>query len=143
MSLSTLPITSSVYSEIEKLLEEDPEASSLEIIAEIECDEEDIELQAEDDSNDPIASLHLIAQWHPAAQGGILDWFFLPLSAIQELGEDADEAELAERLMHGGSLFAFRYEGQEPDLDSLLQPAVNALNETISWAEFAIDDETE
>lgn len=141
MNISTIPNTSSIYSEIEKLLEEDPEASELDVIAEIECDEEDIEFQSEEGTEDPIASLHLIAQWHPAAQRGILDWFFLPLSAILELGESANEAELAERLMHGGSLFAFKYEGQEPDLESLLEPAVGKLNETVSFAEFALDDE--
>lgn len=130
--METVKKTSQDYSDIEELLGENPDATQLEMLAGIDCDEEDIEAQRENGDDDPMATIELIAQWNPDTKEGILDWYFARESTID------DEEPVIE---HGGPLFAFRYTTEEPELDDLLEKAVPALNDAVDWAEFALNDE--
>lgn len=122
------------YTVIEELLGENPDSTQLEIVAGIDCDDEDIDAQREAGEEDPMATIELIAQWNPNTKEGILDWYFARESTI---GEEEPTIE------HGGPLLAFSYATDEPDLDVLLDDAVPALNAAVEWAEFQLDDEEE
>lgn len=130
--METVKKTSQDYADIEELLGENPDLTQLEMLAGIDCDEEDIEAQRENGDDDPMATIELIAQWNPDTKEGILDWYFARESTIN------DEEPVIE---HGGPLFAFRYTTEEPELEDLLEKAVPALNESVDWAEFALNDE--
>lgn len=123
--------TAKEYTVIEELLGEHQDSAQLDMVAGIDCDEEDIETQREDGVEDPMATIELIAQWNPNTKEGILDWYFARESTIND-----EEPEV----IHGGPLFAFRYTEKEPDLDGLLEDAVPALNDAVDWAEFQLGD---
>ena len=122
------------YTVIEELLGEHPDSTQPEIVGGIDCDDGDMEAQREGGDKDPMATIELIAQWNPNTKEGILDWYFARESTI---GEEEPDIE------HGGPLLAFRYISDEPDLDSLLDHAVPALNDAVEWAEFQLNDEEE
>lgn len=121
-----------VFPKIEESLGNRKDDTQLEVLAGIDCDEEDLANQNDAGDEDPIATIELIVQWLPETGEGILDWFFVRVSGI-----DADPPAVE----HGGSLLAFNSEGEEPDLDQLIDGAVTALNETVSWAEFELEEE--
>lgn len=132
--METVKTTSQDYADIEELLGENPEVTELEMLAGIDCDEGDVEAQRENGDEDPMATIELIAQWNADTKEGILDWYFARESTIN------DEEPVIE---HGGPLFGFRYTSDEPDFESILEFAVPALNESVDWAEFALNDEEE
>lgn len=121
-----------VFQKIEASLGEQKDDTQLEVLAGIDCDEEDMANQRELGDDDPVATIELIVQWLPKTGEGILDWFFVRLSGI-----DQDPPAIE----HGGALLGFNSEGQEPDLDALIDGAVNALNESVSWAEFELEED--
>ena len=121
-----------VFQKIESALGERTDDTTLEVLAGIDCDEEDMANQRELGDEDPIATIELIVQWLPETGEGILDWFYLRLSGVND---DPPAVE------HGGPLLGFNCEGQEPDLDALIQSAVAALNEAIAWAEFELEED--
>jgi hypothetical protein len=121
-----------VFSKIEESLADRQEDTQLEFLAGIDCDEQDFENQRELGAEDPIASIELIAQWLPDTGEGLLDWFFVRASAI-----NADPPQIE----HGGPLLAFNTQNKTPDLDQLIDKAVKALNSTITWAEFELEED--
>lgn len=120
------------YSAIEELLGEHPDSIQVEIVAGIDCDEDDIDAQSEAGDEDPMITIELIAHWNPNTKEGILDWY---CSRASSEGQDEPDIE------HGGPLLAFRYTEEEPDLDALLDPAIPALNDSVVWAEFQLGEE--
>ena len=132
--METIKKTSQDFADIEQLLAEDPESTQLEMLAGIDCDEEDVENQRTDGDDDPMVTIELIAQWNPVTKEGILDWCFARESVIN----DAEPT-----FEHGGPLLGFRYRADEPELDDLLDTAVPLLNEAVDWAEFQLGDEEE
>ena len=121
-----------VFQKIESSLSEHKGDTCLEVLAGIDCDEQDMGTQRELGDEDPIATIELIVQWLPQTGEGILDWFFVRLSGV-----DTDPPEVE----HGGALLAFNCEGQEPDLDLLIDNSVAALNESVDWAEFELEED--
>ncbi|MEJ6571053.1 MAG: hypothetical protein QNL01_03335 [Akkermansiaceae bacterium] len=121
-----------VFPKIEESLGDHKDDTKLEVLAGIDCDEEDLANQVEEGDEDPIATIELIVQWLPETGEGILDWFFVKVSGI-----DADPPEIE----HGGPLLAFNSEDEEPDLDLLIEGAVAALNESVTWAEFELEED--
>lgn len=120
------------YQNIEALLAEYPDSTEVELVDEIACDEEGLEIQREDGEEDPMAYIQVVAQYNPNTKEGILDWCFMRESSLDK---DDPNVEL------GGSLFGFRYKEETPDLDELIQLAIPHLNEMVSWAEFVFDEE--
>ncbi|MCP5534915.1 MAG: hypothetical protein H7A51_01640 [Akkermansiaceae bacterium] len=121
-----------VYPKIEESLAARKDDTQLEVLAGIDCDDEDLANQREAGDDDPIATIELIVQWLPETGEGILDWFF-----VRESGIDDDPPEVE----HGGPLLAFNSQGEEPDLDQLIDEAVAALNESVTWAEFELEED--
>lgn len=121
-----------VFGKIESSLGEHKDDTRLEVLAGIDCDEQDMATQRELGDEDPVASIELIVQWLPQTGEGILDWFFVRLSGVDQ---DPPEVE------HGGPLLAFNCEGREPDLDLLIDNSVAALNESVDWAEFELEED--
>ena len=121
-----------VFQKIESVLGERKDDTQLEVLAGIDCDEEDMDNQRELGDEDPVATIELIVQWLPETGEGVLDWFYVCLS-----GMDKDPPEV----QHGGPLLGFNCEGQEPDLELLIDHAVAALNESIDWAEFELEED--
>jgi len=121
-----------VFSKVEDSLSERQEDTQLEFLAGIDCDEQDFDNQRALGAEDPIASIELIAQWLPETGEGLLDWFFVRAS-------DMDSKE--PNIEHGGALLAFNTEDESPDLDQLIDQAVEALNEAVQWAEFELEEE--
>lgn len=121
-----------VFQKIESSLGDHKDETQLEVIAGIDCDEEDMDNQRELGDEDPVATIELIVQWLPDTGEGILDWFYVRLSGINNDPPDVE---------HGGPLLAFNCEGQEPDLDLLIHDSVAALNESVGWAEFELEED--
>ncbi len=121
-----------VFQKIESSLGDHKDETQLEVIAGIDCDEEDMANQRELGDEDPVATIELIVQWLPKTGEGILDWFYVRISGINN---DPPEVE------HGGPLLAFNSEGEEPDLDLLIHDSVAALNESVGWAEFELEED--
>ena len=121
-----------VFQKIESSLSEHKGDTCLEVLAGIDCDEKDMGTQRELGDEDPIATIELIVQWLPQTGEGILDWFFVRLSGV-----DTDPPEVE----HGGALLAFNCEGQEPDLDLLIDNSVAALNDSVDWAEVELEED--
>ncbi|BDS08342.1 hypothetical protein NT6N_33820 [Oceaniferula spumae] len=121
-----------VFEKIENALSGRQEKTQLEALAGIDCDEQDLANQQELGDEDPVATIELIAQWLPDTGEGILDWFYVRVSGV-----DADPPQIE----HGGPLLAFNSQGKAPDLDILIEDAVTALNETIEWAEFELEED--
>ena len=121
-----------VYPKIEESLAARKDDTQLEVLAGIDCDDEDLANQREAGDDDPIATIELIVQWLPETGEGILDWFF-----VRESGIDDDPPEVE----HGGPLLAFNSQGEEPDLDQLIDEAVAALNDSVTWAEFELEED--
>ena len=121
-----------VFPKIEEALEARKEETQIETLAGIDCDELDIANQEDLGEEDPIATIELIVQWLPDTGEGMIDWFFVRVSTISK---DPPEVE------HGGALLAFNSKDEEPDLDLLIEHAVNELNETVAWAEFELDED--
>lgn len=121
-----------VFAKIESSLGEHKDHTQLEVLAGIDCDDEDLSNQREDGDDDPITTIELIVQWLPETGEGILDWFYVRLSGIHD---DPPKVE------HGGPLLAFNSKDQEPDLDLLIDNAVAALNQTVAWAEFELEED--
>ncbi|MFK7911890.1 MAG: hypothetical protein AB8F34_15010 [Akkermansiaceae bacterium] len=121
-----------VYQKIETSLDGRKDDTELEVLAGIDCDEEDMANQRELGDEDPVATIELIVQWLPDTGEGILDWF-----QVRESGIDKDPPEVE----HGGPLLAFNCEGKEPDLELLIHHAVTELNESVSWAEFELEED--
>ena len=120
-----------VFQKIAEALGSRQEETQLETLAGIDCDEEDLQNQQELGEEDPIVTIELIAQWLPDTGEGILDWFYLRVSGAED---DPPQIE------HGGSLLAFNTQGKAPDLDVLIDDAVTALNTSIDWAEFELEE---
>lgn len=131
-TMTIIPIDSPEFEAIERTLSEDPDATAVELIGGIDCDDEDLAHQRQEGDNDPAVSIDLIAQVHAATKTGILDWFQIRLSGAEQ---DPPHIE------HGGCLLAFRYDAEEPDFDALVEAAIPALNEAVSWAEFSLDED--
>ncbi len=127
-----IPIKDAVFEKIEDALSERQEETQLEVLAGIDCDEQDLANQNELGDEDPIATIELIVQWLPDTGEGVLDWFFVRVS-----GMEANPPEV----QHGGPLLGFNCQGEEPDLDALIQGAVDALNQAVEWAEFELDED--
>lgn len=123
---------STAFIDIEDLLAEHPQSTKLEAVTGIDCDEEDMEAQRAEGIEDPMATIELFAQWNPNTKEGVLDWYYLSESNLGDPDSNVD---------HGGSLFAFRYTDKDPDFETLLTHAVEALNEVMEWAEFALDSD--
>ncbi len=121
-----------VFEKIESSLAAAKDTSQLEVLAGIDCDDEDLDNQRELGDEDPIATIELIVQWLPDSGEGILDWFYVRVS-----GMDADPPEVE----HGGALLAFNCKGEEPDLDTLITHATDALNQSVDWAEFELEED--
>jgi hypothetical protein len=121
-----------VFQKIESSLGDHKDDTQLEVIAGIDCDEEDMANQRELGDEDPVATIELIVQWLPSTGEGILDWFYVRISGIDN---DPPAVE------HGGPLLAFNCEGKEPDLDLLIHDSVEALNESVGWAEFELEED--
>ncbi|GAA5494305.1 hypothetical protein Rhal01_00465 [Rubritalea halochordaticola] len=122
------------FTDIEELLGENQSTIQIEMVAGLECDGEDLANQRDAGDNDPIAILELVAQWNPNVREGILDWYYVRES-------DLDEEEPP--IVHGGALLGFHFQGDEPDLDALMDAALEVLNEEIAWAEFVLEEESE
>ncbi len=122
-----------VFEKIESVLASRKDDTQLEVLAGIDCDEEDLNNQHELGEEDPIATIELIVQWLPETGEGLLDWFYVRVSGMDE---DPPAVE------HGGALLAFNAQGEEPDLDTLIEHAVARLNQSIAWAEFELDEDT-
>ena len=127
-----ISINDAVYQKIENSLDSRKDETELQVLAGIDCDEEDLANQRELGDEDPVATIELIVQWLPETGEGILDWFQVRESSIKK---DPPEVE------HGGPLLAFNCEGQEPDLDLLIDSAVGQLNTSIDWAEFELEED--
>ncbi len=129
-----IPIKDAVFEKIENALSERQEEAELEVLAGIDCDEQDLANQAELGDEDPIETIELIVQWLPDTGDGVLDWFFVRVSGMQQ---DPPVVE------HGGPLLGFNSKDEAPDLDVLIQSAVGALNEAVEWAEFELEEQEE
>ncbi|MBT8044090.1 MAG: hypothetical protein KJO79_03985 [Verrucomicrobiae bacterium] len=127
-----VPTHDAVFPKIEESLGARKDDTQLEVLAGIDCDDEDLSNQRDAGDDDPIATIELIVQWLPETGEGILDWFY-----VRESGIDSDPPEI----QHGGPLLAFNSQGQEPDLDLLIENAVTNLNESIAWAEFELEED--
>jgi len=121
-----------VFEKIENALSERQEDTEIEPLAGIDCDEQDIANQHELGDEDPIATIELIAQWLPDTGEGVLDWYFVRVSGMKT---DPPQIE------HGGPLLAFNSQKSVPDLDQLIGEAVTALNLSVDWAEFELEEE--
>ena len=122
------------FGDVEELLGENPDVVEIEMVAGIDCDDQDLEVQREAGDENPVATLDLVVQWNPNVREGILDWYFINEGDIEEKDPE---------IFHGGALLAFKYEGNSPDFDLLLDDAVRILNTEISWAEFELGDDDE
>ncbi|MGJ8676431.1 MAG: hypothetical protein ACSHX0_02825 [Akkermansiaceae bacterium] len=127
-----ITVKDAVFPKIEEELNKRKDEAQLEVLAGIDCDEIDIANQEDLGDEDPIATIELIVQWLPETSEGMVDWFFVRNSTINS---DPPEVE------HGGALIAFNCEGEEPDLDTLVEQAVTQLNETVAWAEFELEED--
>ena len=127
-----IPTKDAVFEKIENALSERQEDTQLEFLAGIDCDDQDLANQRELGADDPIATIELIAQWLPDTGDGLLDWFYVRASALES---DPPQIE------HGGPLLAFNSKDATPDLDQLIDHAVVALNKSIEWAEFELEEE--
>lgn len=132
--ITTIKIGSQDHMDVEEVLVENSDDTNIEMVAGIDCDDEDIERQESDGIEDPMATIELIAQWNPDTKEGILDWYYTLVS-----GEAEEEPEI----FLGGPLLGFRYTSKEPDFEQLLEPAVSELNEVVEWAEFHLSDDEE
>ena len=121
-----------VFQKIEASLNQRKDDTQLEVLAGIDCDEEDLANQRELGEDDPVVTIELIVQWLPETGEGILDWF-----QVRESGADKDPPTVE----HGGPLLAFNTQGEEPDLDLLIDSAVAELNGSIAWAEFELEED--
>lgn len=121
-----------VFEKIEDALSERQEDTQLEFLAGIDCDDQDFANQRELGDDDPIATIELIAQWLPDTGDGLLDWYHVRIS-----GMDTDPPHIE----HGGPLLAFNSKDAAPDLDKLIDGAVKALNQSIAWAEFELEED--
>ena len=120
------------FIDIHELLNKHADRCEVDMLAGIECDEEDLENQRRLGDEDPIAILEIAVQWDDTEKIGIVDWAFARESALEQ---EEPEAE------HGGALLAFRYHGKEPDFDKLLVHAVPRLNKEVRWANFETEEE--
>ena len=127
-----IPTKDAVFEKIEDALSERQEETQLEVLAGIDCDKEDLANQSELGDEDPVATIELIVQWLPDTGEGVLDWFFVRVSGMETNPPD---------VQHGGPLLGFNCQGEEPDLDALIQNAVGALNQAVEWAEFELDED--
>lgn len=127
-----IPTHDAVFEKVEASLDTHQDEVQLEPLAGIDCDEQDLANQAELGDEDPIVTVEIIARWNPDTSEGILDWFYL-----RQSGENEDPPPIE----HGGALLAFNSQGEEPDLDQLINNAVDKLNQSISWAEFELEEE--
>lgn len=132
--MQIITLESEEFRNIEDLLGEHADSTELELVSGIDCDEDDLNVQRENGDEDPMATIELIAQWNPNTKEGILDWYFVRESTIND---EEPGIEL------GGPLLGFRYTEETPDLDSLVEAALPALNEVVDWAEFEMSDEEE
>lgn len=127
-----ISIKDAVFQKIEASLDARKEDTQLEALAGIDCDQEDMANQRELGDEDPVVTIELIVQWLPDSGEGILDWF-----QVRESNAEKDPPTVE----HGGPLLAFNSEGKEPDLDLLIDNAVKELNESITWAEFELEED--
>ncbi|NWK56097.1 hypothetical protein HW115_10790 [Verrucomicrobiaceae bacterium N1E253] len=127
-----IPTNDAVFEKVETSLDAHQNDVELEPLAGIDCDEQDLENQRKLGDEDPIVTVEIIARWLPETSEGILDWFYL-----RQSGEKQDPPPIE----HGGPLLAFNSKGEEPDLDILVDNAVTRLNESITWAEFELEEE--
>ena len=127
-----IPTKDSVFQKIEASLGERKDDTQLEVLAGIDCDEQDMNNQRELGDEDPIATIELIVQWLPETGEGVLDWFYVRLSGIDNDPPDVE---------HGGPLLGFNSEGEDPDLEKLIESSVTALNESVDWAEFELEED--
>ncbi|MGB0774970.1 MAG: hypothetical protein ACPG32_08675 [Akkermansiaceae bacterium] len=121
-----------VFPKIEESLGSRQEESQLEVLAGIDCDDEDLKNQRDLGDEDPIMNIELIVQWLPDTGEGILDWFY-----VRESGAKSDPPHIE----HGGPLLAFNSKDEEPDVDMLIEHSVVELNHSIAWAEFELEEE--
>lgn len=127
-----ISIKDAVFQKIEASLDARKEDTQLEALAGIDCDQEDMANQRELGDEDPVVTIELIVQWLPDSGEGILDWF-----QVRESNAEKDPPTVE----HGGPLLAFNSEGKEPNLDLLIDNAVKELNESITWAEFELEED--
>ena len=127
-----ISIKDAVFQKIEASLDARKEDTQLEALAGIDCDQEDMANQRELGDEDPVVTIELIVQWLPDSGEGILDWF-----QVRESNAEKDPPTVE----HGGPLLAFNSEDKEPDLDLLIDNAVKELNESITWAEFELEED--
>lgn len=127
-----IPTKDAVFKKVESSLDSRKDETELEVLAGIDCDEEDLANQRELGDEDPVVTIELIVQWLPETGEGILDWFQLRESGVEK---DPPEVE------HGGPLLAFNCEGKDPDLDLLIHHAVKELNDSVTWAEFELEED--
>ncbi|MBT8037423.1 MAG: hypothetical protein KJO21_07750 [Verrucomicrobiae bacterium] len=127
-----IPIKDAVFEKIEDALSERQEETQLEVLAGIDCDDQDLANQDELGEEDPVATIELIVQWLPDTGEGVLDWFFVRVSGMETNPPD---------VQHGGPLLGFNCQGAEPDLDALILSAVGALNQAVEWAEFELEED--
>ena len=127
-----IPTKDAVFQKIERSVSERKDDVELAVLAGIDCDEEDLANQRELGEDDPVVIIELIVQWLPDTGEGLIDWF-----QIRESEEDKDPPSVE----HGGPLLAFNCEGEEPDLELLIDHAVQELNEAIDWAEFELEED--
>lgn len=117
------------------VLDIDPELVEIEPLGGLESDDEDLAQQRQLGVDPLISRIEIIARWSEEGSQGVIEWFFLPVSAA-----DLPESQLNEHIEFGGALLGFFYEGEEPPLDDLVEPALAALNEQIEWAEFIAEE---
>ncbi len=131
--MQIISIDSKEFDDIADQLGEEPDDSNLEFMGGIDCDEDDRNTQREDGDEDPIATIELIAQCSLDSTFGIVDWFY-----SRESTADKEEPVVE----HGGALLAFRKgkDDKEIDFDALLPHALEELNKSITWAEFAFEE---
>ncbi|HCL97090.1 MAG TPA: hypothetical protein DHW77_04935 [Verrucomicrobiales bacterium] len=127
-----ISIKDAVFQKIEASLDARKEDTQLEALAGIDCDQEDMANQRELGDEDPVVTIELIVQWLPDSGEGILDWF-----QVRESNAEKDPPTVE----HGGPLLAFNSEGKEPNLELLIDNAVKELNESITWAEFELEED--
>lgn len=127
-----IPTHDAVFEKVEASLETQQDNVQLEPLAGIDCDQQDLDNQTELGEEDPIVTVEIIARWLPETGEGILDWFYL-----RQSGEHSDPPPIE----HGGPLLAFNSQGEEPDLEILIEQAVEKLNQVVSWAEFELEED--
>ena len=130
--MRVIPTNDAVFAKIEAVLGERKEEAELQVLAGIDCDELDIANQEKLGDEDPVATIELIVQWLPETGEGVIDWFYVRVSGMKS---DPPEVE------HGGALLAFNTEGKEPDIELFVEHAVEELNETVTWAEFELEED--